>query len=328
MRILVTGAAGYIGSVVTELLCDEGCDVVGVDSLVNGWREAVDPRATFHCLDLADYGAVWSFMQECPVEAVVHLAAEAEVAKSVQDPGLFYSTNVTGGMNLLQAMVESNVKKIVFSSTAAVYGEPETVPIPEEAAGNPCNPYGETKWAFERAMRWYENAFGLKHVSLRYFNACGATQAHGEDHRPETHIIPLLFETASGKRDVFRLFGSDYDTHDGTCVRDYIHVMDIARAHILALNALDSIASGAFNMGHGEGYSNLQVVDTVREVTGMDINVRMAERRPGDPPTLIAASGRIRSELGWQPKYPELRTMVETAWQWRLSHPDGYQTRM
>ncbi len=326
MRILVTGAAGYIGSVVTELLCDEGYEVVALDNLVNGWREAVDPRAAFHCVDLTDYGAVWSLLQECPIDAVVHLAAEAEVAKSVRDPGLFYTANVTAGINLLQAMVEANVKKIVFSSTAAVYGEPEIVPIPEDAAGSPCNTYGETKWAFERAMHWFENAYGLKHISLRYFNACGATQLHGEDHRPETHIIPLLFETASGKRDVFKLFGSDYNTPDGTCVRDYIHIADIARAHILGLNALDTIPSGAFNMGHGEGYSNLQVVDTVRDVTGLDINVQMAERRLGDPPTLIAASDRIRTELGWEPKYPELRVMVETAWQWRLSHPDGYQT--
>jgi UDP-glucose 4-epimerase len=325
LRVLVTGAAGYIGSVVTELLCDGGHDVLALDNLANGHRGAVDPRASFQLVDLLDYGAVWGTLQERPLDAVVHLAGEIEVGKSARDPGLFYSANLTAGVGLLQAMVEADVKRIVFSSTAAVYGQPDVVPIPEEAAGNPCNPYGETKWAFERAMRWYEAAYGLRHISLRYFNACGATEAHGEDHRPETHIMPLLLDAAMGKRDSFRIFGSDYDTPDGTCVRDYVHVVDIAGAHILALGSMDALGSTAFNLGHGEGYSNLQVVDRVREVTGRDIDVRMDPRRPGDPVRLVADSRKIRSVLGWKPKYPDLESMVKTAWQWRLGHPDGYR---
>lgn len=323
-RIVVTGAAGYIGSVVTELLCDAGLDVAAWDNLGNGHRGAVDPRARFAQVDLAERDAVRAAMLAERPHAVVHLAAEALIDVSMRDPGLFYRANLVGGINLLDAMVAAGTTRLVFSSTAATYGQPERVPITEEMAGNPCNSYGESKWAFERALRWYEAAHGLRHVSFRYFNACGATRAHGEDHRPETHIIPLLLATAQGRRDVFRLFGTDRATPDGTCVRDYVHVVDIAEAHLLALGRIDAVSSGAFNLGLGHGYSNREVIAAVERVTGVTLPVEPAPRRPGDPDTLIADPGLSRRVLGWSPRFPGLESMVATAWEWRQEHPEGY----
>lgn len=255
MKILVTGGAGFIGSVVTELLCDAGHIVTVWDNLANGHRAAVDERARFHEIDLLDAVVVREHLQALCPDAVVHLAAEALIDVSMRDPGRFYRANLVGGINLLDAMVTAGVPRLVFSSTAATYGQPEHTPITEEMAGHPCNSYGESKWAFERALRWYQAAHGLRHISLRYFNACGATALHGEDHRPETHIIPLLFAVALGQRSDFRLFGTDRATPDGTCVRDYVHVVDIARAHLLALDRMDIVEPTAVNLGLGRGYS-------------------------------------------------------------------------
>jgi UDP-glucose 4-epimerase len=323
-RIVVTGAAGYIGSVVTELLCDAGREVAAWDNLKNGHRAAVDPRARFTRVDLAEREAVRDAMRAERPHAVIHLAAEALVDVSMRDPGLFYRANLVGGINLLDAMVEAGTARMVFSSTAATYGQPDRTPITEEMAGNPCNSYGESKWAFERALRWYETAHGLRHLSFRYFNACGATRAHGEDHRPETHIIPLLLATAQGRREVFRLFGTDRATPDGTCVRDYVHVVDIAQAHVLALDRIDATVPGAFNLGLGRGYSNREVIATVEKVTGRSLPVERAPRRPGDPDALVADPAKVRRQLGWEPRFPDLESMVATAWAWRLEHPEGY----
>ncbi len=325
MRVLVTGAAGYIGSVVTEQLVGQGHQVLAVDSLKSGHRAAVDPGAQFFQGDLLNRDWCVSFLAANPVDAVVHLAAEALVDLSMRDPGLFFQVNVTGGLNLLQAMVPAGVKRMVFSSTAAIYGEHEVTPITEDAPHLPVNPYGESKLMFEKILEWYHRVHGLNYVSLRYFNACGATEQHGEDHVPETHIIPILFEAAMGQRPAFHLYGTDYPTEDGTCVRDYIHVVDIARAHLLALEQIDRLGARAFNMGNSEGYSNRQVIEAVQKVTRKSIQVIPDARRPGDPSRLVASSDRIRRELGWTPRYPDLLTMVETAWGWHQKHPKGYE---
>lgn len=325
MKILVTGAAGYIGSVVTEQLIEQGHQVIALDSLKNGHRAAVHPGAAFAQMDLLDADGLVALLRSHQVDAVVHLAAEALIDVSMRDPGLFFRANIVGGLNLLDAMIATNVKRMVFSSTAAVYGEPECIPITEDARHLPVNPYGESKLAFEKILEWYHRAYGLRYVTLRYFNACGATERFGEFHVPETHIIPILFEVALGQRKQFNLYGTDYDTPDGTCIRDYIHVWDIANAHILALTQLDQLGARVFNMGNGAGYSNRQVVEAVRRVTGKDIPVVPAPRRPGDPARLVASSERIRAELGWVPRYPELTTMVESAWKWRQKYPRGYE---
>jgi len=324
MKILVTGAAGYIGSVVTEQLVEQGHQVIALDNLKNGHRAAVHPGALFVQADLLEANGLGELLRQHRVEAVVHLAAEALIDVSMRDPGLFFRVNIVGGLNLLDAMIATGVKRIVFSSTAAVYGEPEHIPITEDARHLPVNSYGESKLAFEKILQWYHQAYDLKYVTLRYFNACGATERFGEYHVPETHIIPILFEVALGQRPQFNLFGTDYDTPDGTCVRDYIHVWDIANAHVLALKELDRLSVRAYNMGNGAGYSNRQVVEAVRQVTGKDIPVIPSPRRPGDPARLVASSERIRAELGWTPRYPALTTMVETAWVWRQKHPNGY----
>ena len=325
MKVLVTGAAGYIGSVVTEQLVEQGCEVVALDNLQYGHQAAVHPQARFVCGDLLNGEWLKSFMAANPVDVVVHLAAEALIDESMRDPGRFFRTNVCGGLNLLEAMAAVGVRRMVFSSTAAVYGEPEIVPITEDAPCQPVNSYGESKLAFERMLEWYRKAYRLEYISLRYFNACGATERCGEFHVPETHLIPILFEVALGQREAVQLYGTDYDTPDGTCIRDYIHVVDIAQAHVLALAEIDRIGARVYNMGNGAGYSNRQVIETVRWVTGREIRVVPAARRPGDPARLVASSERMRQELGWEPRYPDLATMVETAWAWRLKHPRGYE---
>lgn len=324
MKILVTGAAGYIGSVVTEQLIEQGHQVIALDSLVNGHRAAIHLNAEFVQLDLLDAAGLKSLLKNNPVDAVVHLAAEALIDVSMRDPGLFYRVNTVGGIFLLDAMVEAGVKRMVFSSTAATYGEPESIPITETSKQKPVNPYGESKLAFEHAMAWYRIAYGLKYVTLRYFNACGATERFGEFHVPETHIIPILFEAALGQRKTFQLYGTDYDTPDGTCIRDYIHVSDIANAHVLALLKMDQVQSGVYNMGNNAGYSNKQVIETTERVIGKKIPWVPAPRRPGDPARLVASSDAIRRDLGWQPRYPDLETMIQTAWDWRMKHPTGY----
>src|SRR5688500_11224552 len=271
MNILVTGAAGYIGSVVTERLIEAGHSVVALDNLHHGHREAVHPSARFLHGDLLDRDWLHEEVRRAHVDAVVHLAAEALIDESVRNPGLFFRVNMTGGLNLLDAMAAAGVTRMIFSSTAAVYGEPTIVPIPEDAPLRPVNAYGESKLAFERAMAWYARAHGLRHVSLRYFNACGATERCGERHEPETHLIPILFDAALGRRGSMKLFGTDYDTPDGTCVRDYVHVRDIADAHVLGLQHIDRIESTAFNLGNGAGYTNRQVIAAVERITGRSI---------------------------------------------------------
>jgi UDP-glucose 4-epimerase len=324
VRVLVTGGAGYIGSVVTEELVNDGHEVVVYDNLVKGHRGAVVSGARSVDGDLLDAATLRQTLKDGSIEAVIHMAAYSLVGESVENPSKYYKNNVLAGLVLLDAMLECDVKRIVFSSTAATYGEPESQPIYETAPNNPTNPYGESKLAFERAMHWYERAYGLRYVSLRYFNAAGASEKCGEDHDPETHIIPIALQAALGKRPHVEIYGDDYPTPDGTCLRDYIHVIDLARAHILALDVM-SEGSRIYNLGcGGDGYSVRDVIDTARRVTGKEIPVRIGPRRAGDPAVLIASSDKIKSELGWQPKYQDLGVIVESAWRWMQSHPNGY----
>lgn len=324
MRVLVTGGAGYIGSVVTEELVNDGHEVVVYDNLVKGHREAVVSGARLVEGDLLDAAKLRETLKDNRVEAVIHMAAFSLVGESCEHPAKYYQNNVVAGLVLLDTMIECGVKRIVFSSTAATYGEPESQPIYETAPNNPTNPYGESKLAFERAMHWYERAYGLRYVSLRYFNAAGASEKCGEDHDPESHIIPIALQAALGTRSHVEIYGDDYPTPDGTCLRDYIHVIDLARAHILALGVM-SESGRIYNLGcGGDGYSVREVIETARRVTGKEIPVKIGPRRAGDPAVLIASSDKIKSELGWQPQYQDLGVIVESAWRWMQSHPNGY----
>ena len=324
MRVLVTGGAGYIGSVVSEQLVSDGHEVVIYDNLSKGHRGAVVEGARFVQGDLLEADQLHQTLKHNRIEAVIHMAASSLVGESVQLPAKYYHNNVVAGLVLLDAMRECGITRLVFSSTAATYGEPEEQPIRETTPTNPTNTYGETKLAFEKAMHWYERAYGLRYASLRYFNAAGATEKRGEDHDPETHLIPITLQAAAGKRPHVEIYGDDYATEDGTCIRDYIHVIDLARAHILALDVL-SERSAIYNLGcGGDGYSVREVIETARRVTGKEIPVRMGPRRPGDPAVLIASSDKIKSELGWQPQFQDLGLIVESAWKWMLAHPNGY----
>ena len=325
MRILVTGGAGYIGSVVAEELINAGHEPVVYDNLVHGHREAVSLNAKFVQGDLFDAETLRRTLKEQSIEAVMHLAAYALVGESVTHPAKYYQNNLVGGLSLLDAMQVCGVKRLVFSSTCAIYGEPETLPISETARNRPTNPYGESKLAFERALSWYERAYGLRYVSLRYFNAAGATEHCGEWHDPETHLVPLVLQVAAGLRSDVAIFGADYPTRDGTCVRDYIHIVDLARAHILALGILDE-RSAVYNLGcGGDGYTVLEVIEKAREITGREIKTRNAVRRPGDPAVLIASAEKIMRELGWQPNFQDLGVIVQSAWDWLCAHPRGYE---
>lgn len=324
MTVLVTGAAGYIGSVVAERLIEHGHAVAAFDDLSQGHRAAVPAGADFFEGDLRDRGRLADVLSAVRPDAVMHLAAEALVGESAVHPAKFFAVNVTGGLNLLDAMRGAGVGRLVFSSTAAVYGEPLRIPIREDASCEPVNAYGASKLAFERALPWYAAAYGLRHVSLRYFNACGATAARGEHHVPETHLIAILLEVALGLRDGIRIFGSDYDTPDGTCIRDYVHVADIADAHVAALDRIDSVASGAFNLGSGTGFSNREVVEAARRVTGHPIPAAPAPRRTGDPARLVASAERACEVLGWSPRYRDIDEMIATAWAWRKDRREPY----
>lgn len=317
MRVVVTGGAGFIGSVVTDQLIAEGHRVLVIDNLVKGHRDAVHDEAQFAEIDLLASDSLRAAMASFGADAVVHMAAASLVAESVIDPAKYYRENLVAGLALLDAMRAAAVSRLVFSSTAAVYGEPEKQPIEETDATRPTNPYGETKLAFEHALRWYSAAYGLSSISLRYFNAAGATALRGERHEPETHLIPLVLDVAAGRRDEILIFGDDYDTPDGTCVRDYIHVEDLARAHSLALMSLkDSGEARAYNLGCGGGYSVRQVIEAAERITGTAIRSRVVARRAGDPGILVASSERIGRELGWQPLRPGLDQIVTTAWHW------------
>jgi UDP-glucose 4-epimerase len=316
MKVMVTGGAGYIGSVVTEELLRAGHGVVVYDNLSKGHRDAVPAGAAFLEGDLLDADTLRGTLRAHDVEAVVHMAAASLVGESVTAPAKYYEQNVVAGLRLLDAMRALEVKHLVFSSTAATYGEPEKQPIEEQDPTRPTNPYGETKLAFEHALRWYEGAYGLRAISLRYFNAAGASERCGERHNPETHLIPLILQAAAGLRPEVTVFGEDYPTPDGTCVRDYIHVVDLARAHVLALEGLAAgKPSAAYNLGcGGAGYSVAQVIDAARRVTGREIRVAKGPRRPGDPAVLVASSARIHRELGWSPQYQSLEEIIGSAW--------------
>ena len=328
MKVLVTGGAGYIGSVVTEELVKEGHEVVVYDSLCKGHREAVVKGAEFVHADLADVKTLRETLSGHRIEAVIHMAADSLVGESIEDPAKYYQNNLVNGLTLLDASRASDVSRIVFSSTAATYGEPEKQPIDETAPNNPTNPYGASKLAFEQAMGWYQKAYNLRFASLRYFNAAGASENRGEDHEPETHLIPIALQVAAGLREFVEVYGDNYPTPDGTCVRDYVHVIDLARAHILALKALekDETAGGIYNLGcGGDGYSVNQVLETVREMTGKNIPARIGPRRVGDPAVLIASSDKIKRQLGWKPEFQDLRVIIESAWRWVQAHPNGYR---
>ncbi len=324
MRILVTGIAGYVGSICAEVLLERGHTVVGLDNLSEGHRQAIPQAAEFWERDLNDLARLDEVFPTHRIEAVMHFAAEARVETSMRDPNSVYVANVAGGIRLLDAMGRHGVRKMIFSSTAAVYGEPEHVPIPEDHRKAPINPYGRSKLLFEQLLADYQAYAGLQCVSLRYFNAAGASVERGEDHRNETHLIPRLLEVALGKRERFQISGDDYPTPDGSCIRDFVHVLDIAEAHVLALERLEDVAGEAFNIGNARGHSVKEVLETARRVTRKPIPTVTVPRRPGDPAVLVASSEKIHRGLGWKPRYPSLESIVESAWAWRQKFPSGY----
>lgn len=321
MAILVTGGAGYIGSVTTDALLKSGVEPVVIDNLVYGHREAVALEVPFYEGDIGDKALVSEIISEHDIEACMHFSAYAYVGESVTDPKKYFANNVVQTISLLDTLLENGVKNFVFSSTCATYGEPQYVPIDEAHPQQPTNPYGWSKFMVEQVMRAYDAAYGLRFVALRYFNASGATATHGEDHEPETHIIPLVLYNALGKIPSVSIFGTDYPTPDGTAIRDYIHVSDLADAHILALKYLkNGGASDAFNLGNGNGYSVQEVVDAAQKVTGREINTVLSPRREGDPSRLIANAEKARTVLCWQPQIPELEKIIESAWNWHARH--------
>lgn len=320
-HIFVTGGAGYIGSICVEQLLDKGYQVTVFDNITEGHRKAIDPRATFFEGNLQDPGAIKTALQQASPDAVMHFAANALVGESMQNPSKYFRNNDYGGLNLLDAMVEQDIKQLVFSSTCATFGPPERLPIDETLPQRPINPYGESKLLFEKILRWYGDIHGLKFVILRYFNAAGATEKYGEDHRTETHLIPNILKVALGKKDAVELYGTDYDTPDGTCIRDYIHILDLVQAHILAL---DVGQSTAYNLGTGGGTSVREVIAACERITGKTIPVVEKPRRRGDPPRLIASSEKIKQELGWKPKFQNIEKIIESAWAWHQKFPDGY----
>lgn len=325
--VLVTGGAGYIGSHTVKVLIEEGIDVVVLDSLVTGHREAVPPHVPFYQGDIADADLLAGIVKQHAVDSVIHFAARSLVGESVAKPDLYFYENSAKTTQLLSTLVEHGVKKVVFSSTAAVYGIPQDIPIPEDAPTSPINPYGLSKLMIEQSMYWLEQAYGLKWVALRYFNAAGASLdgSIGEDHTPETHLIPLVLHTALGQRQAIQIYGTDYCTPDGTCIRDYVHVLDLAEAHFLALKALDAgFKSRVFNVGTGRGYSVREVIETAQRVTKIRIPVVETDRRTGDPAVLVAKVDDIQKTLGWRPRYSDLETIIASAWKWHARNTRGY----
>lgn len=324
MRVLVTGAGGYIGSVAIERLMDKGYDVVAVDSLERGHRRAIPEGVPFVECDLRDPVATTNVVAESGADAIMHFAALHLVPESVTDPGAYYQTNVAGGINLLCAARDAGIKRFVFSSTAAVYGAPQSLPIREDDPKRPINPYGHSKFMVEQFFPEFEREHGINWVAFRYFNVAGATKVHGEDHNPETHVIPVALQVLTGKRDAFTIFGTDYPTEDGTCIRDYVHVVDLADAHIRAVEALGDTTLGPINLGTRDGFSVKQIVDAVEDVTGKKLAIQYGERRAGDPPALTADTTKAQELLGWNPTRSNMKDMIGSAWEWMQAHPDGY----
>lgn len=325
MKVLVTGGAGYIGSITSAELLAAGHEVVVFDNLYQGHAAAVPPEAAFVQGDLADPAALDAlFREHGPIDGILHFASYTLVGESMQEPLKYLRDNVVNAANLLEAATAHGTGRFILSSTANLFDDPERMPIDEKERIVPGSPYGESKQSIERLLYWFHRIHGLRYACLRYFNACGDTPERGEDHDPETHLIPLVLQVALGQRDAITVFGDDYPTRDGTCVRDYIHVVDLASAHILALEALDELGARAYNLGNGEGFTVLEVIEEARRVTGHAIPHEIGPRRAGDPATLIASSDTIRRELGWQPRYPGLREILESAWEWHSAHPEGY----
>ena len=324
MKILVTGGAGYIGSITSELLLKEGHEVVVIDNLQEGHRKSVLPAVIFYEGDYGDSNILGRIFSGHQIYAVFHFAGETTIEFSMTDPAKYFDNNLVKGITLLDTMRKFGCLRFIFSSTAATFGEPEYVPIDEAHPQIPINAYGESKLMLERVLDWYHRAYGLRFMAFRYFNAAGASKLLGEDHRRESHLIPLVLQVVLEKRESVSVFGTDYPTKDGTCIRDYIHVIDLARAHILGLEHLDDLGRRLYNLGNGEGYSVKEVIEAARKITGHPIPALAAPRRAGDPARLVASSDLIRTELGWSPKYPDLHAIVESAWQWHKSHPEGY----
>ena len=326
--ILVCGGAGYIGSHAVRQLIDRGEEVIIVDNLETGHEDAIHPQAKFYKVDIRDEEALDKVFAENKIDEVIHFAANSLVGESMTNPLKYFNNNVHGTEILLKVMVAHDVKKIVFSSTAATYGEPKNIPILESDETNPTNAYGETKLCMEKMMKWADKAHGVKYISLRYFNVAGAHESGeiGEDHNPETHLIPLILQVPLGKREFISIFGDDYETHDGTCIRDYIHVTDLADAHILAVHKLrEGSESNIYNLGSGNGFTVKEMIETARKVTGHEIPAKVCERRSGDPAKLVASSEKARRELGWVPKHENVEDMISSAWNWHQKHPNGFE---
>ncbi|MGC1482765.1 MAG: UDP-glucose 4-epimerase GalE [Candidatus Acidiferrum sp.] len=324
MNVLVTGAAGYIGSICAEVLLARGYQVVALDNLQEGHSAAVPPKAIFCRVDLGVRSQIDEVFSQHKIDAVMHFAGEALVAKSVREPSTFYAANIACGVNLLDAVTRHGVRKLIFSSTAATYGEPRTVPIPEDHSKNPINPYGKSKLRFEEILSDYRAYTGLHYATLRYFNAAGASAERGEAHRVETHLIPRVLDAAMGVIPQVEVFGSDYPTPDGTCVRDYIHVLDIADSHVRALEAIEKISGEAFNVGNSRGFSILEVLDAAEKITGRKIPRKFSPRRPGDPAVLVASKDKLRRTLGWEAQHSSIEEIITSAWSWKQKYPHGY----
>jgi len=324
LKILVTGGAGYIGGATGRVLLDEGHEVVALDNLVNGHRGAVPRGARFVEGSVGDGALLEKLFSESKFDAVMHFAAFAEVGESMKVPGKYFRNNTVGTLTLLEACVKHNVLRFVFSSTCAVFGTPETATIGESLPKNPVNPYGESKLQTERMLDWFERVHGLRYSVLRYFNAAGAWKDQGEHHDPESHLIPIVLQVSLGKRESVSIYGTDYPTSDGTCVRDYVHIYDLAMAHLLSLQALETQRGLNYNLGIGKGFSVREVIDAARRVTGKPILAKEAPRRPGDPPTLVADSQKVQRELNWKPKFDTIESIIQSAWDWHQSHPEGY----